>query len=241
MTRRMKTSGVIVPLLGLLLLATPSLLPAAEKTITLKGRVDTSGLKVSGGKYTVRAVKPQDRSVELGKTDTDGSGRFRLTMDDEDFGVYGVVLQATSTKDPALVLEAAVLRHREAKKSIPITPATTVEAAILHWKVRRHGKDFHRIRPFFLYEWMQPLLETKVRKDLKRAQVALVKWAHGAAASGSPTSAAIVRASVGDTRQLDKRLTDLKVPSKAVEQVKQMMRTDAEVAYLLMMPYVLEL
>lgn len=241
MTRWKKASGVIVPLLGLLLLAAPSPITAAEKTITLKGRVDTSGLKVSGGKYTVRALKPQDRSVELGKTDTDGTGRFRLTMDDEDFGLYGVVLQATSTKDPALVLEAAVLRHREAKKSIPITAATTVEAAILHWKVRRHGKDFHRSRPFFLYEWLQPLLETKVRKDLKRAQVALVKWAHGAAASGSPTSAAILRASVGDTRQLDKRLTDLKVPSKAVEQVRQMMRTDAEVAYLLMMPYMLEL
>ncbi len=241
MTRWKKASSIIVPLLGLLLLAAPSPITAVEKTITLKGRVDTSGLKVSGGKYTVRALKPQDRPVELGKTDTDGTGRFRLTMDDEDFGLYCVVLQATSTKDPALVLEAAVLRHREAKKSIPITPATTVEAAILHWKVRRHGKDFHRSRPFFLYEWLQPLLEPKVRKDLKRAQVALVKWAHGAAASGSPTSAAIVRASVGDTRQLDKRLTDLKVPSKAVEQVRQMMRTDAEVAYLLMMPYMLEL
>ncbi|MDV2502324.1 MAG: hypothetical protein RX318_00005 [bacterium] len=241
MTRWKKASGVIVPLLGLLLLAAPSPITAVEKTITLKGRVDASGLKVSGGKFKVRALKPQDRSVELGKTDTDGTGRFRLTMDDEDFGLYGVVLQATSTKDPALVLEAAVLRHREAKKSIPITAATTVEAAILHWKVRRHGKDFHRSRPFFLYEWLQPLLETKVRKDLKRAQVALVKWAHGAAASGSPTSAAILRASVGDTRQLDKRLTDLKVPSKAVEQVRQMMRTDAEVAYLLMMPYMLEL
>lgn len=241
MTRRRKTAGVIALSVGLIILGTPSLLSAVEKTITLKGRVDTSGLKVSGGKYTVRALKPQNRSVELGKTDTDGSGRFRLTMDDEDFGLYGVVLQATSEKDPALVLEVAVLRHREAKESIRITAATTIEAAILHWKVRRSGKEFHRIRPFFLYEWLQPLLETKVRKDLKRAQVALVKWAHGAAASGSPTSAGILRASVGDTRQLDKRLTDLKVPSKAVEQVRQMMRTDAEVAYLLMMPYMLEL
>lgn len=241
MTRRKKASGVLAPAIGLLLLATPSLLSAAEKTITLKGHVDASGLNIPGRKFTVRALKPQDRSVELGKADTDGSGRFRLTMDDESFGLYGVILQATSKKDPALVLEAPVLRHWEAKKSIPITPAATVEAAILNWKVRRHGKDFHSIRPFFLYEWLQPLLEKKARRDLKRAQVALVKWAHGAAASGSPTSAAILRSSVGDTRQIEKRLADLKVPSKAVEQLRQMMRSDAEVAYILMMPYMLEL
>lgn len=241
MTRLRKTLGLLAASLGILLLAQSSPLFAAEKTITLKGRVDVSGLNAPRGRFKVRALRPQNRTIELGQADTDGGGRFSLTVEEEDMGVYGVVLQATSEKDPSLVLEAAVLRIREAKEPIPITPVTTVEAAMIHWKVRRHGEDFDPIRPVYLFDWLRPLLRPKAQKGLKRAEVALVKWAHSAAPSGSPTSAAIVQASVGDTRRLKERLTALKVPPKAIDELEKMSRTDPEVAYILMMSYLLEL
>ena len=242
MTRLRKTSGFIVPALGLLLLAHPSgLLAAEKKTITLKGQVDVSGLKASPGRFTIRALRPQNRKIKLGKTETDGKGSFSLKVEGLAVAVYGVVLQATSKKDPALVLEAAVLRIREAQAPITISLATTVDAAMIHWKVLWHGKNFKLLRPAGLYEWLRPVRRPKAGEGLKRAKVALVKWAHGAAAFGSPTSAAIVQASVGDIRQLRKRLAALKAPPKAIEQVEQMVRTDPEVAYLLMMPYLLEM
>ncbi|MFQ5881015.1 MAG: hypothetical protein ACE5I9_00895 [Candidatus Methylomirabilales bacterium] len=241
MTRLRNITHFLAASVGILLLAKPSPLLAVEKTITLTGRVDVSGLNTSPGRFTVRALRPQKRAVELGGTVTDSDGRFRLTVDDEAVGVYGVVLEATSAKDPALAMEAAVLRIREAKAPIAINPATTVEAAILHWKISRHGENFESIRPFLLFQWLRPLLRPKARQGLRRAEVALVRWAHGTAASDSRTVASVLRASVGDLRQIRKRLTALKVSSKAIAQVEQMVRADAEVAYLLMMPYLLEL
>jgi hypothetical protein len=240
-TRWKKTSGILVPAVALLLLATPSSITATEKTITLKGRVDVSGLNASPGRFTVRALMPQKRSIELGRTTTDRQGRFRLRVRSEPVGIFGVVLEATSEKDPTLGLEANVLRLKEAKKPIPINAATTVEAAILYWKIRRHLRDFDLIRPYLLYQWIRPALLPKTRKGLERAEVALVKWAQGAGAEGFWPAAIVMRACVGDLRQMRKRLTALKVPSKDIEKVEEMVRTDAEVAYILMMPYLLEL
>ena len=140
-----------------------------------------------------------------------------------------------------MILEAAVLRHREAKTPIPINTATTVESAVLHWKISRHGDDFEPIRPFLLFNWLRPLHQTKARNDLKRAEISVVQWARGAAAQASGTVASVLRAAVGNLAKIRKRLTELKVPPEAIDQLERMARTDMEVAYLLMMPYLLEL
>jgi hypothetical protein len=156
-------------------------------------------------------------------------------------GVYGVVLEATSDKQPSLVLEAVALRIREAKEPIAVTPATTVETAILAWKIRQDGQELDLVRPNFLYVWLRPLLLPKTRKGLKRAELALTKWARSAAKGDSLTTASILKASVGDLRSLRERLKALNVPPKAIDEIEQMTRSDTEVAYILMVPYLLEL
>src|SRR5580765_2275553 len=87
---------------------------AAERTVTITGRVDVSGLDKASGSFTVRALQPQKRNVELARSTTDGAGNFQLSIDGEALALYGVVLEASSTGNRALVLEAAVLRARDA-------------------------------------------------------------------------------------------------------------------------------
>lgn len=224
-----------------LVLADPACLSAAEKTITLRGRVDVAGLEVPAGGFTVRALQPQKRSNELGKTDSDGSGNFQLTVDDEAVGLYGVVLEATSANNRSLVLEAAVLFIREAKSAIVVDLSTTAEAAVVHWKIQRHPNDLEPVRPFLLAEWLSPLRAPKTKAGLKRAETALGKWAQAAAGPAQRTTAAVLQAAVGDFKQIGKRLSALGVAPAAIAQVEEMARKDAEVAYILMMPYFLEL
>jgi hypothetical protein len=46
---------------------------------------------------------------------------------------------------------------------------------------------------------------------------------------------------MGDLRQMRKRLAALGVPTKKIDEMEKMVRADAELAYILMMPYLLEL
>jgi hypothetical protein len=218
----------------------PSLL-AAEKTVTLKGRVDVAGLDVPAGPFTVRAVRPQTRTVELGKTTTGNNGEFQLTVDEEAVSLYGVVLEATGANNSALVLETALLHSREATSPAVINLSSTVETAILNWRIQSHAKDPDSNRPFRLLEWLRPLSEPKARDGLKRAQTLLAKWALAAAGPASQTTAGVLQAAVGDLRLLRKRLSDRHVPPDAIAQVEEMARKDTEVAYILMMPYFLDL
>jgi hypothetical protein len=233
----------------LALLAIASIIPLAfspsvhaekDTTITLTGRVEVSGLGVSAGRFRILALRAQRPEVELGRTTSDEQGRFQLTVEKEPLGLFGTILEAKSTEDASLVLEAAVLRFRDATEPFIISPATTVEAVLLAWKVRQHRRDPTLLRPFLLHRWLNPIQQPKSRKGLKRAEEGLVRWTQGAA-SGGHSSTAVLRATVGDPRRLRERLSDPKVSPKAVEEVEGMARTDAEVTYLLMMPYLLEL
>jgi hypothetical protein len=212
---------------------------AAERTITIAGRVDVSGLDKPSGSFTVRALQPQKRSVELARSTTDAAGNFQLNIDSEALALYGVVLEAASTGNRALVLEAAVLRAREAA-AVVVDPSSTLEAAILGWKIQANDGDFDTIRPGPLSTWLRPIADAKTRERLKRAYAAVARWAAGAAA-GSQTTATLVRAAVGDVRFMSKRLGDLGVRADAVAQLSEMSRKDPEVAYVLMMPYFLDL
>jgi hypothetical protein len=216
---------------------------AAEKaaTITLRGRVDVAGLDVAAGPFTVRAVRPQTRTVELGKTTTGNNGEFQLTVDQDAVGLYGVTLEAASANNPALVLEAALLRSQDAASPLVINLSSTVETAILNWRIQSHAKDPAFNRPYRLFEWLRPLSDPKARDELKRAQALLAKWALAAAAPASRTTATVLQAAVGDLRLLRKQLSDLRVSPDAIAQVEEMARKDAEVAYILMMPYFLDL
>ena len=88
---------------------------------------------------------------------------------------------------------------------------------------------------------MSPLLTPKTKTGLKRAETVLAKWAQGAAATAQRTTAAVLQAAVGDFKQIGKRLGALGVAPQAVAQIEELARKDAEVAYILMMPYFLEL
>ncbi|MBI4573753.1 MAG: hypothetical protein HY713_10790 [candidate division NC10 bacterium] len=229
-----------VGLLVTLLVAGSTLADAGEQTITLAGQVDVAALGASPGGFAVRALRAQKRSVELAKAVTDAAGRFRLSIEEEAVGVYGVVLEATSVTEPALVLEAAVLTLEETKAPVAVDPASTVAAAILDWKVQRHEENLDHTRPFLLLEWIRPLLGPKARNDLRRAEIALVQWAR-AAAPASGSLAAVLKAGVGDVRNLGARLAPLNVAPQAIARLEEMARKDPEVAYLLMLPYLLEL
>lgn len=215
-------------------------LNAAEKSITLRGRVDLAGLEVPPGPFTVRALRPQKRDIEVGKTTTDGNGAFQLAVDNEALALYGVVLEAGSTTNRAVSLEAAVLRPGEAASPIAVNVTSTVEAAIVNWKVLLHGSDFDSIRPSLLSNWIGPIAASKTREGLKRAQALLVKWAVGAAPQ-SKTAAIVLRSAVGDIRLMTKRLSDLGIAPAAIAELEATARKDAEVAYVLMMPYFLDL
>lgn len=241
LTTRLRQFSWFASVVVLLLFTLTSPVRADEKAITLKGRVDASELGISPGKFEVRALRPQDRSVELGKTSSDNQGRFSLKVEEEALALYGAVIEAKSADNPSLVLEAPVLRLREAKEPIDVSPATTVEAAILAWKVQREFAELELTRPNLLYVWLRPMVLPKTRKDLKRAELALAKWAHGAVSGDGLTTASVLKASVGDLRFIRRRLEGLKVSAKAIEQVEKMLRTENEVAYVLMMPYLLEL
>lgn len=236
-----KTLCLLAVTLGLLSLAHTPDLHADEKTITLKGQVDASDLKAAAGPFKVSALKPQDPKHEMGHATSDSNGRFQITLEEEDVAVYGVLFRATSAKSPSVVLEAVVLRLKEAREPIPITAATTVESALLAWRVGKQPKEFRLIRPNYLYIWLQPMLLPKTRKDLHRAETALAQWAQEAAASDGLTTAGVLQAGVGDLRFIRERLAAAKVPEASISQVEKMMKDDPEVAYLLMMPYVLEL
>jgi hypothetical protein len=212
---------------------------AAERTVTITGRVDVSGLDKASGSFTVRALQPQKRNVELARSTTDGAGNFQLSIDGEALALYGVVLEASSTGNRALVLEAAVLRARDAAALVVVDPSSTLEAAILGWKIQSNDGDFDTIRPGPLSTWLRPIAEPKTRDRLKRAYVAVAQWA--AAVAGSQTTATVLRAAVGDVRFVAKRLGDLGVPADAVARLNDMSRKDPEVAYVLMMPYFLDL
>lgn len=221
-------------------LAFPLLLPAAESALTLRGRVDVSGLDLGPGLFTVKALQPQKRS-ELGKAATNSSGDFELTVDEGTLALYGVLLEATSASGAAVVLQAAVLRSAEAESSITINASSTMEAAILGWRVKSHGADLESLRPLVLFDWLRPVSDAKTRERLKRAGTWLVKWAVAAAGPASQSSAALLAEALGDVRQIGKRLTALKVAPAAVNQLEEAAKKDTEVAYLLMMPYFLEL
>ncbi len=215
-------------------------LSAAEKTVTLRGRVDVAGLEVPAGTFTVRALQPQKRSNELGKADSDASGNFQLTVDEEALALYGVVLEAASAGKRSVVLEAVLLRQREAGQPIAIGVSSMLETAILSWKVQANDNDFEVLRPGALSNWLRPISEPKTRDRLKRAYTAVAKWA-AAAATGSQTTATVLRAAVGDIRFMAKRLGDLGVSAGAVAELTELARKDPEVAYVLMMPYFLDL
>jgi hypothetical protein len=234
-----KTSFFLAFVLGAPFLASVPCLSAAEKTITIAGRVDVSGLDAAAGAFTVRALQPQKRSVELGKAATNSAGDFQLSVDGEALALYGVILEASSGANRALVLESAILRARDAASPVVVDSSSTVEAAVLDWKIRAHGADLDAIRPGQLTSWLRPLTEPKTRSGLKRAQTALAKWA--IAATPPSTLSAVLRAAVGDIRLIAKRLKDLGVAPAAIAEIEQTARKDAEVAYLLMMPYFLDL
>jgi hypothetical protein len=221
----------------------PSVL-AAEKaatTVTRKGRVDLAGLDVPQSQFTVRALRPQKRDVELGKTTTDGSGNFQLAVNEEALALYGVVVEVRSASTPALVLETAVLRAREAAAPAVINVSSTVEAALLNWRVQTRGKDLASLRPFVLFDWLRPVSESKTRDGLRRAGAVLVKWAVAAAGPASQTSAGVLLGALGDTREMEPRLAALRVAPAAISQLQALAKKDPEVAYILMMPYFLEL
>lgn len=213
---------------------------AAESPVVITGRVDAGGLAPAPGPFTVRALQPQKRSVELAKASTNSSGDFRLTVKGDAASLYGVMLEATSGGNRTLVLESAVLRARDSAPSVTIDAASSVETAILDWKITAHGADLDAIRPGQLTSWLRPLTDAKARSGLKRAKTDLAKWALGAAPQGK-TLAAVLRASVGDIRLIGKRLKDLGVAPAAIAEIEQTAKKDAEVAYLLMMPYFLDL
>jgi hypothetical protein len=215
--------------------------PAAENSVTLKGRVDPAGLEVSPGQFVVRALRAQNRSIELGKAATDGGGSFQLTVAAETVAVYGLVLEARSASTPALVLETVVLRAREATAPIVINLSSTIETALLNWRVQTRGKDLASLRPFVLFDWLRPVSESKTRDGLRRAGAVLVKWAVAAAGPASQTSAGALLAALGDTREMEPRLAALRVAPAAIGQLQALAKKDPEVAYILMMPYFLEL
>jgi hypothetical protein len=221
-------------------LAAPPYPSAAEKTVTLRGRVDVAGLDIPPGPFTVKALQPQQRAVELGKTTTNNSGDFELAVDEEALALYGVVLEAASAGKRSVVLEAVLLRSRDAGQPIAIGPSSTLETAILSWKIQANDNDFDATRPGALSNWLRPISEPKTRDRLKRAYTAVAKWA-AAAATGSQTTATVLRAAVGDIRFLAKRLGDLGVSAGAVAELTELARKDPEVAYVLMMPYFLDL
>lgn len=241
MTGLGKSSFLAIAALALLVSSPFAPLQAAEKTITLKGKVDPSGLNGASGPFKVLALKPQDPKHEMGQATTGSGGRFQIKLEEEDVAVYGVLLRATSTKAPSVVLEAAVLRLKEAGEPIPVTATTTVESALLAWKVRKESYEFRSLRPSMLYVWLQPMIRPKARKDLRRAETALAQWAQGAAASDGLTTADVLRQGVGDLRFMRQRLEEAKVAEESIKKVEKMVGGDDEVAYLLMMPYLLEL
>jgi hypothetical protein len=225
---------------AVLLAAGSSHSQAAERSANIAGRVDASALGVAGGRFTLRAVRPQKRDVEVGRASTDGSGNFQVAVNEEALLLYGVLLEATSTDNPTVVVEAVVLRPRDAAAAITIDAASTIEAAILRWKVAAHGADLNAIRPALLASWLRPITDSKTRTALGRAEAALAKWAVGAAPRAK-SAAAVLAAAVGDIRLMNKRLTDAGVSAAAIAQLEQTARSDAEVAYLLMMPFFLNL
>lgn len=213
---------------------------AAERQATIAGRVDATGLGIAGGSFSVRALRPQKRDVEVARAATDGSGNFQLAVNEEALSLYGVLLEATSSENPAVVLEAVVLRPRDAAASITINAASTVESSILRWKVAAHGADLNSIRPVLLATWLRPLIDPKTRSALGRAEAALAKWALGAAPR-SKTVSVVLAAAVGDIRLMNKRLADAGVAAAAIAELEQTARSDTEIAYLLMMPFFLDL
>jgi len=221
-------------------LASSSHSPAAERDVSIAGRVDASALGGGGGRFTVRALRPQKRDVEVARASTDGNGNFQIAVNEEALSLYGVVLEATSSDNSAVVLETVVLRPRDASTSITIDASSTVEASILRWKVAAHGADLNAIRPATLATWLRPMTDSKTRTALARAEAALAKWAV-AAAPRSKTAAAVLAAAVGDIRLMNKRLTGAGVAPAAIAELEQTARSDAEVAYLLMMPFFLNL
>jgi hypothetical protein len=233
-------SSAFFPLVVAALFFSSDPLLGAEKTLTLRGRVDVAGLEVPSGGFTVRALQPQKRSNELGKTDSDGSGNFQLTVDEEALALYGVVLEAASAGKRSVVLEAVLLRTRDAGQPIAISLSSMLETAILSWKIQANDNDFDAIRPGTLANWLKPISEPKTRDRLKRAYTVVAKWAV-AAATGSQTTASVLRAAVGDIRFMAKRLGDLGVSAGAVAELTELARKDPEVAYVLMMPYFLDL
>ena len=213
---------------------------AAERSATIAGRVDASALGVAGGRFTIRALRPQKRDAEIARASTDGSGNFQIAVNEEALSLYGVILEATSSDNSTVVLETVVLRPRDASSSITIDAASTVEASILRWKVAAHGADLNAIRPLTLTTWLRPLVDPKTRSSLARAEAALAKWALGAAPR-SKTVAAVLAAAVGDIRLMNKRLAGAGIAPAAIAELEQTARSDAEIAYLLMMPFFLNL
>ena len=97
------------------------------------------------------------------------------------------------------------------------------------------------LRPFVLFDWLRPVSDAKTRDGLKRAETLLAKWAVAAAGPASQTTSAVLLAALGDVRQMEKRLTALRVAPNAIKQLQETAKKDPEVAYILMMPYFLEL
>ncbi len=218
-----------------------SLLSAAQQTVTLRGRVDVAGLDVTPGPFTIRALKAQKTPLELGKTTTDSSGQFQLTVDDQAVNVFGVVVQAVSANNSALVLEAPVLRMKDVSAPIVIDIASTLQSALVRWKIQGFADDRAWPRGIQLFQWLRPASQFTATEGSKRAQIALIKWALSASAAASQNTTSVLQSAVGDIRRLGDRLAKLRISPKAIEAVQELGRKEPEVAYILMMPYFLEL
>jgi hypothetical protein len=214
---------------------------AAQQSVTLRGRVDVAGLDVAPGQFTIRALRAQKTPLELGKATADTNGQFQLTLDDEAVGVFGVVVQAISANNSTLVLEAPVLRLRDVSAPMVVNIATTIQSALLRWKIQGFADDRAWPRGIQLFQWLRPAYQFTATEGSKRAQIALIKWALSASAETSQNTASVLQSAVGDVRRLSDRLAKLRISPKAVEAIQELARKEPEAAYILMMPYFLEL
>lgn len=237
----MKRLGCWAAVIFSLLWIDRSFVSAAQQSVTLRGRVDVGGLDVTPGPFTIRALKAQKTLLELGKTTTNSNGQFELTVEDQAVNVFGVVVQAVSANNSALVLEAPVLRMKDVSGPMVIDIATTIQSALVRWKIQGFADDRAWPRGIQLSQWLRPASQFTATEGSKRAQVALIKWALSASAGASQNTASLLQSAVGDIRRLSDRLAKLRISPKAIEAVQELGRKEPEVAYILMMPYFLEL
>lgn len=210
---------------------------SSDREVTISGVVDLAEL-VERPRYTVRALMPQDPTVEFATAKVRRNGSFEVVVDESAFRTYGVLLEAVERGDSRFVLQRAVLDF-QALDSADLNPAETVKSAILGWRIARYLDEFDRVRPFPLNAWLEPLRAPQAA-SLDDAALALYEWAVNAAGSAKSDASRVLRAAVGDPRALGHRLSPEGVEPAAIALLQELSRTRSDVAYLLMMPYVLE-